>query len=758
MKVISRIHHQKGEIAATLTLISMVLVTIGIVVGTRLASNPKLSSRETLAQANGATIFSNEHIDPTFKSWAGRSGNPKHDVLTGELCFKSVTPPSNGKYTVEVWGLKKGTSANGQSFENQFIVKLGQSLEQRIDSPPNTYKCDGPNYRARPFSAIFWNQFSHVPAPTGPAGVTPTPIPFRKIDEIAVVLRVSGQNWNFRGGAQSPFKFGTLSLESFGEAPTQSNPTATPSASLTPAGPTATPSATMTPSPAPTGAPGDISVKVKFDNQKFTGEFNAFDFVVETCDYAENADPAKFGTISNCGTAPNKKSNLETVRKPGNTDTINQEVPITLSGLPTGKKAVHILGGFYKNYDNPSTKKKDTTGVKYDFGTTCLKTLPTSTDGYQGQSFCVIDVNGNKEQIISVKLPNTADKTFKLAFGKEVSNKTLMQNCAIVSDKNKGKSYASSPCEASYAGNEVRLMYTNLSSDSAKIYWQINRCHGDYDQNNQDCLENFNGKTGTGVDNKSVFIEATGVDVPTGNSRYCIFKPSEFPATETDEAVRAYFANKCTVGVPPTATLTPVPANTSTPTPSPVPTEAPKYYATFSIYNNGQKDIKKVNVKACFGDSPCQVDPLNTTISSKQRGSIDMELKFPEGVNKFKIGCGVVFDGNTAEVPCPSEVESEVRQNIIFRISVDENSSSGNGLTEIQASDVNSDGCTNGSDFSEVVNQYATELEPAEQNRKDVNGDGVINSIDIEYTLSNLNKGDKCQYKPGGLNLFNLFQ
>ena len=124
---------------------------------------------------------------------------------------------------------------------------------------------------------------------------------------------------------------------------------------------------------------------------------------------------------------------------------------------------------------------------------------------------------------------------------------------------------------------------------------------------------------------------------------------------------------------------------------------------------------------------------------------VETNLILPADVNAYSVKCRVTFEGNATPVNCPNEVVTPLRQNILYRIVASGGGSvEGQGVTEIQACDVNKDQCCNANDFSVVATKYAEEVQPSAQNPSDINGDGIINGFDLVFTQANFGKGQGC--------------
>ncbi|OGK14264.1 hypothetical protein A3H80_01585 [Candidatus Roizmanbacteria bacterium RIFCSPLOWO2_02_FULL_37_19] len=681
---------RKGEIATSLTFLALFVITLGVFIGSSLVTNPSQQTTETQAFApEGITDLGNRHINVTYEGTPRRRDiNPRHDIVSGTLCFNTVTPPQYGIYQIE-------TILETQSGQE---YKIGSAMEERITSHPNIYECSSPNSRPRPFSAIYWNNLTDISDKVASASIS-----FADVKEIRLQMAIKQGTWGYRS-EEIPVKFATLNKALF--------------VATTP-GPTSTPSATPTTGPA---QPADVEAKVTINGELKQG-FNKFDYIIETCNL--KAD----GTIniSDCGKGDNKSTGNISASGPFPYNSSH-----TLNGVGGGERGIVLFYGYYT-----ADGKKDVTGVVVNRESGQCSGVLINPVG--GDFRCKITVNGQKiVQEFNITLPDKNARTFELFYGKETDAKRLLQNCSMTADTlNSSKNSASSPCSAQFADNTITLNYTNTSASSSaeKIYWQLRRCNGKLDQNFEHCIRN---QTAQGIDIDNEFQEASSSAIQPRQVRTCTFKLSDFPANETEENIRNLFTNKCTTATP---------SNTPTPSPSPTGTAVVEsYYATFAIYNNTRKSISTVKVKTCYGTAPCTTESINASIKSTQRGVVEYEMKLPSGVTSYKVGCSIIYQGESQDIACPDEVSTTIKQNIIYKMVAHENSLTGGGFTELQASDVNSDGCTNGSDFSEVTNQYAFEVPPTVVNKGDINGDGIINSLDIIYTLENLNKGDSCAF------------
>lgn len=144
---IKSIKHKRarhGEIAATLTVLAMFVLTIGVLFGASLVNQTSPASQTEAFGVSGVTPvesttgFTVEYtrIDPS------RSINPKHAVLYGTICFDE-NPPLNGRFKIEVYAAKTGDTNR---------VLAGSSIEHRATSP-QTLRCSAG--RPASFGAVF---------------------------------------------------------------------------------------------------------------------------------------------------------------------------------------------------------------------------------------------------------------------------------------------------------------------------------------------------------------------------------------------------------------------------------------------------------------------------------------------------------------------------------------------------------------------------------------------------------------------------
>ena len=682
--------NKRGEIGTSLTFLALFLITLGIVLGSSVVTDP--SRRATTTEAStpaGITEMDNGgHINVTYPGPpVRRSINPKMDVLTGELCL-GKTPPQNGTYQVKVI-LKKNDSAATE-------MEIGAAIQEHITGNPSWYVCGAPNSRRKQFAAAYWNNLASIADKVAHADV-----PFNEIESISLRLNTSGGAWAMSSGTI----FATLDKTLFaseGEIPTN----------------------TPTPTPGP-AQPADVEVEVNITGELKEG-FSKFDFIVKTC----NLNAQGNINVSDCGGADNKQTETMTASAIPGTATR------TLTGVGGGNRGLVLFYGYHK-----PDGKKDVTGIMVNPGSDTCNKKRTSPKG--GDYGCEIIVNGTKiTRKFNVALPDKNTRTFEFFYGKELDARNLLQNCSFMADTvGATRNNSQTPCVGQFADGRINLQFTNSGTRAEKIYWLLRRCNGKIDQNGNHCIPN---QTTEGIDIDNTFFEATSPSIDVGERRTCIFSLNDFPAETadaTDASVRAILEDKC---ITTQVTITPTPTTMpSIPLPPPNPT---RYYTTFAIYNNSAKTISQVKVTTCYGSSPCTTESIDTAIAKSQRGQIDYELKVPTDINSYTIKCAIRYQGETQDVACPTEVNSAVRQNVIYKMVAGATALTGGGFTELQASDVNSDGCTNGSDFSEVVNQYALEIPPTSSNGGDINGDGIINSLDIIYTLENLNKGDSCAF------------
>ncbi|KXK11213.1 MAG: hypothetical protein UZ22_OP11002000417 [Microgenomates bacterium OLB23] len=167
----------------------------------------------------------------------------------------------------------------------------------------------------------------------------------------------------------------------------------------------------------------------------------------------------------------------------------------------------------------------------------------------------------------------------------------------------------------------------------------------------------------------------------------------------------------------------------------------------FSFYNGSSRAVTSITTLTCYGasKSDCVSELVNTSIQPRQRGTVETDLVLPRGVNDYVVKCRVTFAGSSTPVNCPNEVATPLRQNVLYRISASDGGITGQGVTEIDACDVNNDACCNANDFSVVATKYAEEINPTEQNASDINGDGIINGFDLVFTQANFGKGQGCR-------------
>src|SRR3989344_97192 len=675
--------NKRGEIGTSLTFLALFLITLGIVLGSSVVTDP--SRRATTTEAStpaGITEMDNGgHINVTYPGPpVRRSINPKMDVLTGELCL-GKTPPQNGTYQVKVI-LKKNDSAATE-------MEIGAAVPEHISGNPSWYVCGAPNSRRKQFAAAYWNNLASIADKVAHADV-----PFNGIESISLRLNTSNGDW---GGMTSGTIFATLDKTLFAAGEE-------------------VPSNTPTPTEGP-AQPADIEIRLNITGELKEG-FSKLDYAIKTCKFDSQGNI----NIADCDNNQDRQSGDISIT------TFPHGRTHTFVDVPGGSRGLVIFYGYHR-----ADGKKDNTGVAVNMGAIdCPNKLQT-----YGSYGCKVAVNGTKiTRELNVALPDKTARTFELYFGEATTVKNLLGNCSFMSDSlGQNKNNTRQPCTASFNGNII-LNYTNTSTGTEKIYWMLRRCNGKVSQNGEHCIAN--GSAG-GININNNFEEEATVDLSANQSRRCTFNLSDYPADETEENLRKIFEGKCSIATP---SITPSPMP-SIPLPGPDPT---RYYTTFAIYNNSAKTISQVKVTTCYGSNPCTTESIDTAIAKSQRGQIDYELKVPADINSYTIKCAIRYQGETQDVACPTEVNSAVRQNVIYKMVAGATALTGGGFTELQASDVNSDGCTNGSDFSEVVNQYALEIPPTSSNGGDINGDGIINSLDIIYTLENLNKGDSCAF------------
>lgn len=689
----------------TLSLAVIALMTIGLFVGVSFVTNPRLQQRTTEASVPPELVeVTNQDVSIEFTSLAPH--NRWDYMLSGGLCFTN-NPPSNGKWKVAV-------------YHDDLLspeIPIGASVQKAVGNP-STARCrDGSPM------LLFNAPINMPPSSRLPEGADCLPA-----GNLDVRVDTAGPPWQIQP------EVATIDRGYF--CPDEPNPTGDPNSTPTPA------------------APGTITVNLQLEGD-WKSNFNEFQATAMTCDFAEDGLP----DWETCGSGGNKTSNTDVTRK-GSGSSINKTVNLTISDTPGGPKAL-VLFYDYKRTDG----KADNTGVKVEpiNNTNCG---PSYVDF--GAYVCGVELGAaGLTTTFKLKIPTPNATTYELRLGKEeAETREILDPCTHAIDSNNKQGTVATgergQCSSVAVGNNFKVTYHNSGSTEEKLYWLLGRCNGTYDENEGYCEINAPVETTELVQNFFELENAT--TLAAGQVLVCTFDKSKYPTTENEANVRSSGAVVCesvaptptpinspTPTVAPTATNTPTPtASTNPPTATPTPSGAESdYFTGISFYNGSSKAVTSITTITCYGPdrSQCVSELVNTSIQPRQRGTVETNLVLPRNVNEYSVKCRVTFEGSSSPINCPNEVVTPIRQNVIYRIVASEAGGiSGQGVTEIDACDVNKDSCCNANDFSVVATKYAQEVEPTAQNSSDINGDGIINGFDLVFTQANFGKGLGCQF------------
>jgi hypothetical protein len=690
----------------TLSLAVLAIMTLGLVIGVSLVTSPQLQQRTTEAAVPPElTEVANQDVTIEFTSLAPH--NRWDYMLTGGLCFTN-NPPLNGKWKVSVYhdGLL------------QPEIPIGASVQKTVSNPA-TARCKDGN------PMLLFNAPINMPAATRlPEGAECLPA-----GDLDIRVDTAGPPWQLQA------EVGKISRSYF--CPDDPQPTNNPNQSPTPA------------------QPGDITVNLQLAGT-WKSNFTEFQATAMTCDFTEQGDI----NWESCGAQGNKTSNTDITRK-GTGTTINKTVNLTINDTPGGAKAL-VLFYDYKRDDG----KADNTGVRIEpiNNTNCS---PSYVDF--GAFVCGINLGASgKTTTFKLQLPTANVTTYELRLGKEDGEaRSLLDPCTHAIDTNNKQGSDSEgnrgQCSSSAAGNNIKVTYHNNGTTEEKLYWLLGRCNGTFDENDKICEVNAPVDTPELVQN--FFEVENAITLPAGQVIVCTFDKSKYPTTENEANVRSSGAVSCEnaaptatpiwsptpTTIPPTPSLTPRATATPNPRFSPTPTPDTSnagFYTSISFYNGSSKAVTSITTITCYGPgkTQCTSELVNTSIQPRQRGTVETNLVLPQGINDYSVKCRATFEGSSTPVNCPNEVTTPLRQNVIYRIVASEAGSiTGQGVTEIDACDVNKDSCCNANDFSVVATKYAEEIGPTDQNSSDINGDGIINGFDLVFTQANFGKGEGCR-------------
>lgn len=685
----------------TLTLAAFALMTLGLVLGVVFVTNPKLREQSTEAAIPPElTEVNNQDVNIEFTRLSPH--NRWDYMLSGVLCFTN-NPPINARWKVGVYH---------DALKNPEIP-IGGSVEHSV-TVPSAARCNGA-------PALIFNAPINLP----PSSRLPEGADCLPEGDVKVRIDTKGPPWQIQHDV-------AIIRHSF------FCPDATPR-------PTQNPSITPTPVP-----PGNVTINLQLQGTWKNG-FNEFQATAMACDFNNTGEV----NWESCAINGNKQSNSDITRKGG--DRIDKTVNLTITNTAGGDKALVIFYD-YKRQDG----KADNTGIQVETvsNTTCS---PGGIDF--GAYVCGIEIpTTGTTKSFKLSLPDPTATTYELRLGKEgdSQSRVIMDFCAhAIDSNNKNESSSREQCNSYIAdNNKVRVVYYNATANNEKLYWLLGRCNGTIDNNEGVC--EINSPTDTQDLVQNFFEQENVTTVNAGQIIVCTLDKSKYPATENETNVRTSGTVSCETAQPSptpiytaTPTLSPRPNATQTPTPVP-PTATPTpgstagggYYTSISFYNGSSKNVTSITTITCYGTngSECNSEVVNTSIAPNQRGVVETDLVLPRNVHAYIVKCRVTFEGSATPINCPNEVTTPLRQNVLYKIVASGGGVvNGQGVTEIEACDVNKDQCCNANDFSVVATKYAEEVQPTDQNTSDINGDGIINGFDLVYTQTNFGKGQGCR-------------
>lgn len=271
-----------------LTIVAVIVMTIGALLGSSLVSTRDLAQRSIEAQA-APTISPNQgnidasSIEMSFGPVINRNDNQK--MTAGNICFKSESgnPPNNGLYRVKAFMKVAGSSQE---------IEVGSSLQYKILTQRASFRC--PNQK--PYDLFIYRNLNNVPGL--PAGTT-----LSDIEYVHIHVSDLGGEWNPSMSNEVAVINNPASLfdKTPGPLPTQA-PTATPEPTATP-GPTATPTITPTPSPTPQPGTGNVNITMKVNNPNDMKDgFDRVEFVGEICTIDASGRTEACGSIASLPT------------------------------------------------------------------------------------------------------------------------------------------------------------------------------------------------------------------------------------------------------------------------------------------------------------------------------------------------------------------------------------------------------------------------------------------------------------------------
>lgn len=773
---------QTGEIGTTLTVMTVMLMTFGVFIGSALVSKWQANPTATEAQTSGqiAPNTSNPHIESHFSSISNRSGTSQKK-MDAFICFKTETglPPSSGRYVIEaILVLKDNTT-----------VKIGGALDKSISSPLSQFQCP---------SDMKHTVYTYSSIEDIPGDVT-----YAQADHIEFHLNTQSGNWD-----PSPMSLiGTMTDISpiFGAPPATPTPSASPTPSpsptpVTPPGPVACPQLTgivpqetidaaiANPSgiagwdtlekpaeaesatnrrkrsltlknidipfhPLTNGLifeavckpradrPGKLTLNVKMDNTQFTGVFDGFEYIAETCDFNDKNRNGTydFGDAENCRSGSNKTGTIKKVKKVDDrpfTSTTNDVLD-----LPGGKRVVRIAYGFWKDYEKP-TARKDNSGVAITFSNICSS---AKEDVDSGITACLVTIDGDKTVDAAVKLPDTTNQLFRFSYLNKVITlsgdykNAEYVNCAI-GDGTANTTTNGNPCTGTKTDDTFTLTYANTTQSAVKLTWFVIRCNGDFANPTLCKPATYTNPT---IDVKNFFPEAALFEIAPGKKRTCVLNLGDYPVDdETDTKVRQ--AVTCTISdiTPPTAT--PVPP-TATPTEGEDEEDEDVYYAQISLYNSSSKKIVHVKTRSCANGVTCVDDEGDVEIPPRTRALLRFKLgNILPDTEFFTVRVYVRLEGEEEERGLTSPLTVDEPQNVYYDLKISDTKVEGTGETELQASDVSGNQCVNADDATKVIGKLAEFTEPDQCIPEDINCDGVVNTLDLSVIISNFNGGPGC--------------
>jgi len=739
---------QKGEIATTITVFTVMLMTLGLVIGSLVTFERTTLTTEAQSSASVAPNSGNPDVEIAFSPITRRSGTSQKQI-TVSLCFKDhVRIPSSGNFAIQA-ALKRKTGDD---------IALGSSVQERILSNRELYKCTGGKRDYKVFMYSSLNDLKEKPNREDITGIVfnivtsgnfdPKPqLLLGTLSDISVVFGLepptsgptpvfepkacpqlanhapAGVIQNALANPSNISGWSELEKPNEPESDTNKRKTLLTLQDIDLRYDTIVNPLIFTATCPEPSEPGKLTVNVTFQNTSFTGAFDGFAYNTQTCDLDEAAYTGTYkGESKDCGTGVNKKV-THTMKKPA-TQPFTETLTDTFENIPGGKRIVQLPYGFWRNFDTPQARK-DNSGVLITFnGTVCVGKIEKGS-----LPSCLLTVNNDTTLNISISLPDTAKKTLRLGY------KDSPAGCTIVTDGSASLTRTGNPCSGFFnkSSGILRLDYVNNTDATKSSLWEIVRCHGDLASNRNTCTKN-DFVTDT-IDVKNFFSEASATDIPAGKIRTCRLKITDYPfSDETESKVKEVI----------TCEIVPIPSPTTGTTP---PASRDTYTATLSIYNSASVSIVKVFTKACANGENCVDDAIDTDIRSQTRGVVEFDLgNVTPNVRFFTLRVAVQLADQNDSQGFNQELNVSDPQNVYYDLKVTSDDVTGTAKTEFSASDISGNDCVNADDASKVINKLADISAPDKCAAEDINCDGVVNTLDLSVIISNLNKGQGCAF------------